>query len=87
MGFVITNHLCDLMPGITPQDASLVVAPLSHGAGIHLLVQVARAVKSILPASDRLDPAVAWALVAALARHQHVHRANHPEAACRAPFR
>ena len=63
MGFVITNHLCDLMPGMTPQDASLVVAPLSHGAGIHLLVQVARAVKSILPASDRLDPAAAWSLV------------------------
>ncbi|MDT7952635.1 MAG: acyl-CoA synthetase [Acetobacteraceae bacterium] len=63
MGFVINNHLCDLMPGMTPDDASLVVAPLSHGAGIHLLVQVARAVKSILPASDRLDPAVAWSLV------------------------
>jgi acyl-CoA synthetase (AMP-forming)/AMP-acid ligase II len=46
-----------------PDDASLVVAPLSHGAGIHLLVQVARAVKSILPASDRLDPDVAWSLV------------------------
>lgn len=63
MAFVINNHHCDLMPGMTPQDASLVVAPLSHGAGVHLLVQVARAVKSILPASDRLDPAVVWALV------------------------
>ena len=63
MGFVVTNHLCDLMPGMVPEDASLVVAPLSHGAGIHLLVQVARAVKSILPASDRLDPEVAWSLV------------------------
>lgn len=63
MGFVITNHLCDLMPGMTEQDASLVVAPLSHGAGIHLLIQVARAVKSILPESDRLDPAIVWSLV------------------------
>ena len=42
MGFVITNHLCDLMPGLTAADASLVVAPLSHGAGIHQLAQVAR---------------------------------------------
>ncbi len=63
MGFVVTNHLSDLMPGMRPEDASLVVAPLSHGAGIHLLVQVARAVKSILPASDRLDPVAAWSLV------------------------
>ena len=32
MAFVITNHLADLMPGTTEDDASLVVAPLSHGA-------------------------------------------------------
>jgi acyl-CoA synthetase (AMP-forming)/AMP-acid ligase II len=63
MGFVITNHLADLMPGMTPADASLVVAPLSHGAGIHQLVQVARAVKTILPDGDRFDPAEAWAMV------------------------
>ena len=40
MAFVV-NHLCDLMPGTTEQ--ALAVAPLSHGAGIHLLTQVARA--------------------------------------------
>jgi acyl-CoA synthetase (AMP-forming)/AMP-acid ligase II len=63
MGFVVTNHLCDLMPGMTHEDASLVVAPLSHGAGIHQLVQVARAVKTVLPASDRLEPEEVWSLV------------------------
>jgi fatty-acyl-CoA synthase len=63
MGFVITNHLCDLMPGTTSDDASLVVAPLSHGAGIHQLVQVARAVKTVLPAGSRLDPEEVWSLV------------------------
>jgi acyl-CoA synthetase (AMP-forming)/AMP-acid ligase II len=63
MGFVVTNHLCDLMPGTTHEDASLVVAPLSHGAGIHQLVQVARAVKTVLPASDRLEPEDIWALI------------------------
>ena len=63
MGFVATNHLCDLMPGLGPDDASLVVAPLSHGAGIHQLAQVARAVKTVLPAGDRLDPEEVWSLV------------------------
>ncbi|WP_305800094.1 acyl-CoA synthetase [Skermanella sp. TT6] len=63
MAFVVTNHLCDLMPGTTEQDASLVVAPLSHGAGIHQLVQVARAAKTVLPASERLDVEQAWAMV------------------------
>lgn len=63
MGFVITNHLCDLMPGTTQQDASLVVAPLSHGAGIHQLVQTARAAKTILLPSDRFDADEAWRLV------------------------
>ncbi|MFG1204447.1 acyl-CoA synthetase [Xanthobacter aminoxidans] len=63
MAFVITNHLCDLMPGTTEQDASLVVAPLSHGAGVHQLVQVARGVKTILMPSERFDAAEAWRLV------------------------
>jgi len=44
LAFVVNNHLADLMPGTTESDASLVVAPLSHGAGIHQLVQAARGV-------------------------------------------
>ncbi len=69
MGFVVTNHLCDLMPGTGPDwggdHASLVVAPLSHGAGIHQLAQVAHGVPSILPVGAKLDPAEIWALVEA----------------------
>ncbi|RWO29077.1 acyl-CoA synthetase [Mesorhizobium sp.] len=63
MGFVITNHLCDLMPATTRDDASIVVAPLSHGAGIHQLVQVAHGAKSILLPTDKLDVPTVWALV------------------------
>ena len=63
MAFVITNHLCDLMPGTGPGDASIVVAPLSHGAGVHQLVQVAHGVKTILPAGDRFDAGLIWSLV------------------------
>ena len=63
MGFVVTNHLCDLMPGTTNDDASLVVAPLSHGAGIHQLTQVARGAKTILLPTEKLDVAEAWRLV------------------------
>ena len=63
MEFVITNHLCDLMPGTTEQDASLVVAPLSHGAGIHALSQVARGAVTVLLSGERLDCEEAWALV------------------------
>lgn len=63
MAFVVTNHLCDLMPGTTHQDASLVVAPLSHGAGVHQLTQVARAAKTVLLSSERFDVDEAWGLV------------------------
>ncbi|MCL3883044.1 acyl-CoA synthetase [Marivita sp. GX14005] len=63
MAFVVTNHLCDLMPATGPKDASLVVAPLSHGAGVHQLAQVAHGVKTILPAQDKFDPAEIWHLV------------------------
>jgi fatty-acyl-CoA synthase len=63
MAFVITNHLCDLMPGTTRDDASIVVAPLSHGAGVHQLSQVARGVKTVLPETEKLDPPTIWRLV------------------------
>lgn len=64
MAFVITNHLADLMPGTTEQDASLVVAPLSHGAGVHQLVQTARGVPTILLSSEKFDIAEAFRLIA-----------------------
>ncbi|WP_044588690.1 acyl-CoA synthetase [Bradyrhizobium sp. LTSPM299] len=64
MAFVITNHLADLMPGTTEADASLVVAPLSHGAGVHQLVQTARGVPTILLPSEKFDIAEAFRLIA-----------------------
>ena len=63
MAFVITNHIADLMPGMTEQDMSLAVAPLSHGAGIHQLIQVARGVSTILTESARLDPEEVFRLI------------------------
>jgi fatty-acyl-CoA synthase len=63
MAFVVTNHLCDLMPGTTEQDASLVVAPLSHGAGVHQLVQSARGVPTILLSTERFDIDEAFRLI------------------------
>jgi len=63
MAFVVTNHLADLMPGTTENDASLVVAPLSHGAGVHQLVQTARAVPTILLPSERFDIGEAFRLI------------------------
>jgi fatty-acyl-CoA synthase len=65
MAFVVTNHLADLMPGTTETDASLVVAPLSHGAGVHQLVQTARGVPTILLPSEKFDIAEAFRLIEA----------------------
>jgi len=63
MAFVTLSHLCDLMPGTTERAVSLVVAPLSHGAGIHAVAQVARGAASVLLESETLDCAEAWRLV------------------------
>ena len=63
MEYVICNYLCDLMPGTTELDVSLVLAPLSHGAGIHFLPQVARGAATVLLSGDRLDIPEAWRLV------------------------
>jgi acyl-CoA synthetase (AMP-forming)/AMP-acid ligase II len=92
MQFVVTNHLADLMPGTTERDVSLVVAPLSHGAGIHALTQAARGAASVLLRGERLDCAEAWRLVeqhrvtnmftvptilTMLTRHADVDRVDH----------
>ncbi|WNL41979.1 acyl-CoA synthetase [Halomonas sp. PAMB 3264] len=64
MGFITTNHLCDLMPGTEQaNDASLVVAPLSHGSGIHYLTQLARGVKTVLPSGQGFDVEEIYGLI------------------------
>jgi len=63
MAFVVTNHLADLIPGTNEFDVSAVVAPLSHGAGIHMLLNVARGAANVLMPGEKLDPEVFWQLV------------------------
>lgn len=63
MAFVVTNHLADLIPGTDEKDCSIAVAPLSHGAGIHALLNVARGAPTVLLSSDKLEPEVFWQLV------------------------
>jgi fatty-acyl-CoA synthase len=92
LDYVVCNHLCDLMPATTEHDASLVVAPLSHGAGIHALPQIARGAPTILLSGERLDCDEAWRLVerhrvtnmftvptilTMLTRHESVDRYDH----------
>jgi fatty-acyl-CoA synthase len=63
MQFVINNHLADLIPDTTEHDVSLVLAPLSHGAGVHALIQVPRGAASVLLSGGHLDCEEAWRLV------------------------
>lgn len=63
MNFVVNNHIADLMPGISENDASIAVAPLSHGAGVHMMMQVARGVPTILPAAKGFDADEIWHLI------------------------
>ena len=63
MAFVVTNHLADLVPGTTERDCSIAVAPLSHGAGIHALVNVARGAATVLMPGEKLDPEAFWQAV------------------------
>ena len=61
--FVMNNHLADLFPGLTSAVSALVAAPLSHAAGLHMLAHTARGVRTVITASDRLDPAEVWRLI------------------------
>jgi fatty-acyl-CoA synthase len=42
---------------------SIAVAPLSHGAGIHMLLNVARGAATVLLPNEKLDPPTVWSLV------------------------
>ena len=79
MEYIVCNHLCDLMPDTTEHDASLVVAPLSHGAGIHALPQIARgaATRAAVRRAARLRGGVAPGRAAQ--GDQYVHRADDPD--------
>jgi len=64
MTFVVNNQLADILPGTTCEDVSLVIAPLSHGAGVQFLPQAARGAMSILQPGPRFDVEECWRLVA-----------------------
>lgn len=64
LAFIVNNHIADLMPGLTDTDATLVLAPLSHGAGIHVLTHVARGARIVLTTGSSLDVAEAWQTIA-----------------------
>lgn len=63
MSFVVLNHLFDLMPGAGGSDVSLVVAPLSHGAGVHQLVKASVGGATLLMPPGKFDVSTAWRLV------------------------
>ncbi|MDV6271416.1 AMP-binding protein [Rhodococcus globerulus] len=63
LSYIITNRLADIVPGTTQHDVSLAIAPLSHGAGTHLLCQVARGATTVLARSRPFDPDQIWDLI------------------------
>lgn len=63
MTFVCLNHLFDLMPQSRSTDVSLVVAPLSHGAGVHQLVKASIGGATLLMPPGRFDVPTAWRLI------------------------
>jgi fatty-acyl-CoA synthase len=63
LAFIVNNHIADLMPGLSSHDAALVLAPLSHGAGIHVLTHVARGAAIVLLPKDSFDATEAWSLI------------------------
>lgn len=63
MAFVVNNHLADMMPGTDCHDGGLVVAPLSHGAGVHQLIIASRGAKTVLLPSEKFSAEQAFELI------------------------
>lgn len=60
LGAVLMNHRCDLFPTENEEGASLVLAPLSHGAGIQMLAQVFGGTPSVIHPGGKVDPSSLW---------------------------
>jgi len=63
IGFVCVNYMADLLPGTRERDASLVIAPLSHGAGLHLIAQLSAGSAHVLMPKGGFNPADAFRLI------------------------
>lgn len=63
IGFVAVNYMADLMPGTSEEDASLVIAPLSHGAGLQQIAQLSAGATHVLMPRTGFNPAVAFELI------------------------
>ena len=63
IGFVTVNYMTDLLPGTSELDASLVIAPLSHGAGLHLTAQLSCGCAHVLLPRGGFNPATAFELI------------------------
>jgi fatty-acyl-CoA synthase len=63
LAFVAANYLLDLLPDSSERDVCLVIAPLSHGAGTHMITQVAAAATSVLASGEGFSAREAWRLV------------------------
>lgn len=60
LGAVLMNHRCDLFPNEDENGASLVLAPLSHGAGIHMLAQVYGGTPSVIHPGGKVSEESLW---------------------------
>lgn len=63
IGFVVVNYLADLLPGTTEEDASLVIAPLSHGAGLQQIAQLPCGAAHVIMPRRGFNPADAFTLI------------------------
>lgn len=63
MTFVLLNRIADVMPGLNHEHASLVIAPLSHGAGSIAVCNVFRGAKSVLLSTPHFDEEECWRLI------------------------
>lgn len=63
LGAVLANHRGDLFPDEDENGASLVLAPLSHGAGIHMLAQVFGGTPSVINPGGRVSEDTLWDVI------------------------
>ena len=65
---------------VTPGDAILHAAPMSHGSGLYIMQHVARLGVQVIPESGGFEPDEIAALFNALAANVDVRRADHDQA-------
>jgi len=63
IAYTVVNRLADVMVGVTPEHGLLAIGPLSHGTSTAVIINTARAAKTVMLSTSSFKEEECWDLV------------------------